>query len=546
MEALADSYRFGPLDSFSILNGDAVLKASYFDDSNESRQGKSPIHAGDRDPVRLYALEGSICGDPGGQCAFALTKRQGASLTFPKPVDAFAGKDVFRGAYTIQNNSPNDVSRLRAGRDLYDVALEIGGEGAAVLEAGRNIQMDYEAIPSLIEYSGLLLSEGNLKNSTLPADKAGASLYLMAGTAAGVDWRAFADAYLDPANATHVTRSYLPELATYMKVLGYASMSDAELVAAFKSLPLVRQEVFLGSVYFTELKEAGIDYNDSGSARVHSYQRGLDAVSRLFPGNPFTSPTGNVIFNAKPVETQAIGSISILAPYGGVAVGAEKFDTSSSAKGGIVTRRGGDIRIMADQNIDLFTSRVFTMQGGDIEMWTTNGSITAGSGSKTAVFDAPLRYLMSSDGVVAIDVFGLQTGAGIGVLDALQNAKGRPKSRLDLIAPRGEVNAGDAGIRVVGDLNIAARAVVGLDNIQVSGISVGVPKIETPNIGALTNASQLAQAATKEGVGPESAAAAAAARKTLAELPSIITVEVVGYETPAAGDRTGDPKKKKH
>ena len=43
------------------------------------------------------------------------------------------------------------------------------------------------------------------------------------------------------------------------------------------------------------------------------------------------------------------------------------------------------------------------------------------------------------------------------------------------IAPTGVVNAGDAGIGAAGNLNIAAPQVVGLDNIQVGGISAGVP-----------------------------------------------------------------------
>lgn len=140
---------------------------------------------------------------------------------------------------------------------------------------------------------------------------------------------------------------------------------------------------------------------------------------------------------------------------------------------------------------------------------------------------------MSVDGVVLFNNEGLQTGAGIGVLDALENASTRERSRTDLIAPNGEVNAGEAGIRVVGDLNIAAHTVVGIDNIQVTGSSAGVPRLETPNIGALTSAQSVSQAATAEGVGSKAATAQEASRKALAELPSIITVEVVGYETPA-------------
>jgi hypothetical protein len=188
---------------------------------------------------------------------------------------------------------------------------------------------------------------------------------------------------------------------------------------------------------------------------------------------------------------------------------------------------------MSDENIDLFTSRVFTLEGGDITLWTTDGSITAGSGSKTSVFQKPLAYTIDLAGVIGIDAFGLQTGAGIGVLDALGGSGQRARSRLDLIAPRGEVNAGDAGIRVVGDINIAAQVVVGVENIQVSGAAVGVPKVEAPNVAAITSASQVAQAAAKEGVGP-----AATPQPAVADLPSIITVEVVGYET-------ADPERKK-
>jgi hypothetical protein len=253
-----------------------------------------------------------------------------------------------------------------------------------------------------------------------------------------------------------------------------------------------------------------------------------------------------VLLGGKPVESQAAAGITILAPYGEIQVGAQSVPARvNPALGGLVTRRGGDLRLMADQNIDLFSSRVFTLEGGDITMWTSNGSITAGSGSKTSVFQVPLSYEMNAAGVVSVNAFGLATGAGIGVLDALDDAAQRRRSRLDLIAPRGEVNAGDSGIRVVGDLNIAAQAVVGLENIQFSGVATGVPRAPVPDVGALTLASQVTQSATQQGLGPASTAAAAEARRALAELPSIITVEVVGYETQEAGEGTRKPDQRR-
>ncbi len=51
-----------------------------------------------------------------------------------------------------------------------------------------------------------------------------------------------------------------------------------------------------------------------------------------------------------------------------------------------------------------------------------------------------------------------------------------------LAAPRGVVNAGDAGI-VAGNLTIAATAVLGADNISVTGVAVGVP-VDTGGLGA--------------------------------------------------------------
>jgi filamentous hemagglutinin family protein len=529
----------------------AWMTGSEFNNFRDAGGDSTPLHAGDLQPVRLYALDGSVCATRA--CVISLVGiAYPTTITLPKALEVLAGRDVRAGEYRTQHNDPADLSWIRAGRDIREVAFQPAGEGAALLVAGRDLTQRIVGTSFTDKRGGLLNSVGNggeRPNLALSPRKA-TNLYVLAGAANGVDLDGFAADYLDPQNAAGVVKTYLPELEAWLEKQGQPGLSGAEAVAAFRALPEARREIFLMGIYLEELKATGLDYTDPHSPRYENYDRGFRAVARLFPTDPATlseADRGDVILAGKTVETRAKADITILAPYGGIQVGAATVPAGADpAKGGLVTRRGGSIRLMADQNIDLFSSRVFTLQGGDITMWTSNGSITAGSGSKTSVFQVPLSYVMDPDGVVAVNAFGLATGAGIGVLDALLGTSDRKRSRLDLIAPRGEVNAGDSGIRVVGDLNIAAQVVVGLENIQViGGAATGMPRISAPDVGGLATASQVATGAAKDGVGPNSAAAAAEARKTLSELPSIITVEVVGYETDEPADGSGKPRKPK-
>ncbi len=89
---------------------------------------------------------------------------------------------------------------------------------------------------------------------------------------------------------------------------------------------------------------------------------------------------------------------------------------------------------------------------------------------------------------------------------------------VDLIAPAGFVNAGDAGIGSSGNLNVAAQQVVGLDNIQVGGVSTGVPP-ETSGLGASLSSASAAgsSASTAAGATVEGGSAAESSTKSLAD-----------------------------
>jgi hypothetical protein len=160
-------------------------------------------------------------------------------------------------------------------------------------------------------------------------------------------------------------------------------------------------------------------------------------------------------------------------------------------------------------------------------IWSSNGDINAGEGVKTSSDVPPPLYKVDADSFFQVDAKSQVTGAGIATL---QTKPDSAPGDVYLIAPRGTVDAGAAGIRVSGNLAIAALHVENAFNIQVQGTTSGVPTSPQINVGALTTASNTAGAAAN--------AAGDAVKHGShlgSDLPSIITVEVIGY---GGGDGT--------
>ena len=102
---------------------------------------------------------------------------------------------------------------------------------------------------------------------------------------------------------------------------------------------------------------------------------------------------------------------------------------------------------------------------------------------------------------------------------------------IDLIAPTGTVNAGDAGIRA-GNLNIAAQVVLGADNIAVAGTSTGTPVADASAVTATTSGStsqgdDVSKATAALSQNLSDAARTSDAMKKLK--PTFISAEVIGH-----------------
>lgn len=437
------------------------------------------LHADDLEPIRIIALTGDVIGIEGG------------IGNFPKPLVLQAGRDLIDVGFYGQNLDDNDITRIQAGRDLRfttwtdtsgklrstEAGIFIGGPGRVEVIAGRNVDLGT---------TKGILTKGNINNPHLP--EGGASLMVLAGAVPALSSYPAFIAYYVQGGCVDGQASYICDLREIMRTrTGETDLSDAEALAQFNSLPPEQQTAFVNHVLFSELRRTGRDAIDPQAQAYATYDRGYDAIARLFPSSSTgPAPAGNINLYYSQLKTEQGGDIELLAPYGRVVAGLPTATVTTSfnksaAELGIVTVNGGAISAMTRDDFLVNSQRVFTLQGGDILLWSSEGNIDAGRGAKTASAAPPPRLRRKSDGTVVLDLTQSISGSGIAALRANPNVT---PGNVDLIAPRGTVDAGEAGIRALANLSIAARQVAGADNIQVGGQAAGLPVADTSGIGA--------------------------------------------------------------
>ena len=482
--------------------------------------GNPPLHGTDTRPVRI-AAGGSLLGVPGGE-----------SLVLPKAARLEAGADVRDLWLFGQNLATGDVTRIAAGGDVvYSTPRSALGALSSInnrIELGGPGRLDVLAAGDVdLGSGGGIVSRGNFNNPFLPEQ--GAAVTVMAGLGAAPAYGAFAARYLDPASPA--AAAYQDALVAYLRTLGQSPADAADAYARFAALSADQQQPLLHDVLFAELRATGRAAVAEGGTDVARYQRGFDAIAMLFPGaGASDSPYGgdiNLFFSQ--IRTDQGGGIDLFTPGGQVNAGLAGVTgfSKQASELGIVTAAGGDVRGLVDGDFLVNQSRVFTLGGGGILLWSSHGNIDAGRGAKSAAATPPPRLVLRGDQFV-LDTSRSISGSGIGVLLSRPDI---PPGDVDLIAPNGEVNAGDAGIRSAGNLTIAAPRVVGADNIQVGGVSTGVPVTSTAVSGSLAGAAAAGSTATKAAAdaAANSAAAAAVASSGVAGLGTVV-VEVIGFD----------------
>jgi filamentous hemagglutinin len=420
------------------------------------------------------------------------------NLSLPKAAQIVAGRDIIDVTYAGENLNAGDLTLLSAGRDLeYSSGygggngISVGGPGQLDLLAGRNISLGF---------SLGVISTGNLFNANLPT-ASGADITMVSGLKSTPDVDSFLTKIVAPSQA------YQAQLVNYVEGLeGSTALNYSQAQATFESLSPAAQLPLLDAVFFNELLLSGRAAN---SVPGVGFSEGYAAIDALFPGSRTAATNalpgafgGDLSLDFSRIYTLSGGNINLVVPGGGLDVGLANppaiLGNRAPSTLGIVAEGAGNVDIFTKTDVNVNASRIFTLGGGNIEIWSDEGSIDAGRGAKTAVSAPPPTVLINSDGTVSLNFSGAAAGSGI---RTIQTNPATPPGNVDLIAPVGTVNAGDAGIGAAGNINIAARSVVGLDNINFGGTASGVPA-QVSNIGAsLSGASSAASASSNTAAG---------------------------------------------
>ncbi len=356
---------------------------------------------------------------------------------------------------------------------------------------------------------------------------------------------------------------------------GTEDVTYQQAYGAFLGLPnLTQREFLLKDVYFNELIQTSLP--DSGS--YLRYSRGYQAVNTLFPGaygytqnglagGPAGASTpvatGDLDLRLATIQTDQGGDITILGPGGRVLAGSTVSTSVQASRRvydggrlntggvpnspfaaaitaipvayeGVLTLQGGAINSFTDGDFLLNQSRAFSEAGGDIAIWSSNADVNAGQGPRTGADIPPVVVRIDENAFSIVNASGAVSGAGIG---AFQPDKTGQAPDVFLIAPRGTVDAGDAGVRSAGNVFIAAFQVANANAIQAQGAVSGDQSPAAANLGVQSSGNAASAAAV------QAAQAVASAGSGQSERPMVV-VDVLGFLADEPDSCSDDDRKR--
>ncbi|MEI8571952.1 filamentous hemagglutinin N-terminal domain-containing protein [Methylomonas sp. LW13] len=452
-----------------------------------------PIHRNDTSRNRIVSANGSITGIGDALVAAA------------KSTDIWAGQDLYNLSLAIQNINAGDVTSISIGRDLVFPILrdpttgtvqgspggiQLAGPGLLNIWAGRNVDLgSSEGITTV----------GPLLNSALP--QTGADIIVIAGSSLQHDTRPLED-FLNDYVANGAYQDRLAELNLQTTTAGRLA---------------VALDILFTEIRATAVSAASLPDKEKAAA----YQRGYAAIARLFP----SSPSGGIRLFFSRIQTLYGGDIDLLAPGGMINVGLASAFTGQKSQDqlGVVAQREGDVNILVNGDLQVNRSRIFTLDGGDITAWSSEGNIDAGRGAKSAISTPKPKVSLDANGNLVVVFPATVSGSGI----RAQSGFNRKRiGNVYLLTPRGYVDAGEAGIG--GGKVILPGQVRGVDNIQIANPAPApAAQVSNPMIAGDAAAAAAAKSAAGKSFGDEEETIDKRAKK--ARKVAVLDSQVVGF-----------------
>lgn len=306
--------------------------------------------------------------------------------------------------------------------------------------------------------------------------------------------------------------------------------------------------------FFGKLRLGGEEYSnllagetDAGTGTQSASQKVEEIRCEVI--DPFLAGwkagTGNINMTSSQISTSYGTDDIYVLTAGEFNVGKTTFfeNEDDMKNTGIYTVSGGSINIFTAGDLNVNESRVMTFSGGDITVWTDQGNINAGRGSKTTVSAEPPKLTnigSPNDPIYAYVFTPPAVGSGIRCVTFDPDGAGGPKAPPEigdiyLFAPSGMIDAGEAGI-AGRNIILGATSVANVGNIKASGQSVGVPSTSesSAGIGALAGAGNLADTGqmTEDAVlgGTQGRMSDEAAQLADAFIPKWLGVQVIGFD----------------
>jgi hypothetical protein len=423
-------------------------------------------------------------------------------FSVPKAGRMEAGRDIVDLQYRGQNLRSTDLTLISAARDFIDppqlapsgivntnvvAVVTVGGGGRLDMLAGRNIDLGFSAG---------VTTTGGLNNANLKVDH-GADITMLAGLGQNPEFATFLSKIIEKSPLDQAA------LVAYVEQVNHASnLSFADAEAAFVKFSGDLQRPLINQIFFSELDRSGIEAKKPNGP---GYKNGYAAIDALFPGSRNAVPgspgdpfLGNLNLRYSQIYTIAGGDITLMVPGGSMNVGlASPPSGSGTVKSpsqlGIVAQGTGDVNIYSKSDVNVNSSRVFTLGGGNIVVWSNEGNIDAGNGAKTSLSLPPPTFAVDSNGNTVLVFNAAVAGSGI---RTIQTGQDQPLGNVNLIAPIGAVDAGDAGIGAAGNINVAAATVIGASNINFGGTATGVPPAVSNITASVSGAVSAASAST--------------------------------------------------